>query len=142
MSARRPEHHSFLSLRHAVGLVLLRGPPQADVAQGLGFLAWVWLFHRPSTLEPIMRNTFAIANAIAVSPVHPFVAVDMLNWGDDTLAARVGVPRNFHDSCQAELALSEDEAQSSEWLDRMLSRRVVTSVVVVGSLAGLFALAV
>jgi hypothetical protein len=94
-----------------------------------------------------MRNTFAIANAIAVCPVrpflaHPFVTVEMLNWGDDTLAARVGVPRNFHDSCQAELALSEDEAQSSEWLDRMLARRVVTSVVVVGSLAGLFALAV
>ena len=49
--------------------------------------------------------------------------------------------RDFHDSCRDELLLVERVSLWAEWVDSLLARRFATSLVLVGGVAGLIALA-
>jgi hypothetical protein len=85
-----------------------------------------------------MRTTSSIA---APSLPTPFSGGGLPVWPSIDLAAHHGSARLFHASCLDEMGLGDRLSQWTEWLDRVLARRFATSVVVVGSLAGLIALA-
>ena len=65
----------------------------------------------------------------------------LLSWPAVDLAAHHGSARSFHDSCISEMDFGDRFSQWTEWLDRLLARRFATSVVLVGSVAALIALA-
>jgi hypothetical protein len=48
----------------------------------------------------------------------------------------------FHDSCVSEMDLGDHLSQWTEWVDSLLARRFATSLLLVGTVAGLIALAV
>ena len=63
------------------------------------------------------------------------------SWPAVDLAAHDGSARLFNDLCISETGLGERLSQWTEWLDLFLARRLATSLVLVGSIAGLIALA-
>jgi hypothetical protein len=57
------------------------------------------------------------------------------------LSAHWHSARVFHDSCVSEMDLADRLSQWTEWVDSLLARRFATSLLLVGLVAGLIALA-
>jgi hypothetical protein len=57
------------------------------------------------------------------------------------LSAHWRSARVFHDSCVSEMDLVDRLSQWTEWVDSLLARRFATSLLLVGLVAGLIALA-
>jgi hypothetical protein len=69
------------------------------------------------------------------------LAANTWDWLVEEVPWQGSTARNLGDSSEAELAQGDDLLQSTDWLDRMLARRLVASVVMVAGLASVFALA-
>ena len=58
------------------------------------------------------------------------------------LSAHQGSAQVFHESCLGEMDLRDHLSQWTEWVDSLLARRFATTLLLVGSLAGVIALLV